>query len=132
VVACDTSGSIGPKEVDMFFAELGGIFEDLKPKQMLVMWCDAKVHRTDELDAPDDLNHVRYLGAPGGGGTSFVPVFDEVDKLGIEVDGLIYLTDGYGAFPQEQPKYEVIWGDISKNAALYPWGDYVEIPRQAA
>lgn len=133
VVAVDTSGSIGPKELDMFFAEMAGILEDVRPKRLVVVWCDAQVHRVDEVEEAGDLNHVRAKGAPGGGGTSFVPVFEEVKKMGITPDALVYLTDGYGSFPQHEPSYTVIWGNISPpDSVKYPFGDVVDVPAQAA
>lgn len=133
VVGVDTSGSIGERELDAFFGELAGILEDVKPRRLLVMWCDAKVHRVDEAEDPSDLNVIRCKGAPGGGGTSFVPVFEEIASMGVSPDALVYLTDGYGSFPNTDPGYSVIWGNISKPGAVnYPWGDVVDIPVQAA
>lgn len=131
VVACDTSGSIGPKELDMFFAELAGIFGELNPKLVRIMWCDAAVHRVDDCTEPDDLNRVRHDGAPGGGGTSFVPVFDRIEEMGETPDALVYLTDGYGTFPSEAPSYPVIWGTIALGPEGFPFGDVVEVPKQA-
>jgi predicted metal-dependent peptidase len=129
VVACDTSGSIGPKEVDLFFGQLVGVFETLKPKQVVVMWCDAKVHRVDYLEDVSELDHVRSEGAPGGGGTSFVPVFEKIDELGLDkVDGAIYLTDGHGSFPASAPSYPVIWGSIDLKPEGFPFGDVVMVP----
>lgn len=132
VVGVDTSGSIGQKELDMFFAEMAGILEDVRPKQLVIMWCDAHVHRVDELDDPSELNHVRSKGAPGGGGTAFEPVFAEIEKMGLEPEALVYLTDGYGSFPKPV-KYPVIWGNISPPGSVkYPFGDVVDVPKQAA
>lgn len=133
VVGCDTSGSIGAPELDMFFAEMAGILEEVRPKRLVIMWCDASVGRVDEAEDPQDLNVIRGKGAPGGGGTSFIPVFDEIAKMGFEPDVLVYLTDGYGSFPSKAPSYNVIWGNISPpDAVKYPWGDVVDIPKQAA
>lgn len=131
VVGVDTSGSIGEKELSMFFAEMAGILEDVRPKRLVIMWCDAAIGRVDEVEDPQDLNTVRSKGAPGGGGTSFIPVFDEIDKMGLEVDALVYLTDGMGSFPSKAPSYPVIWGNIYPNSK-YPFGDVVDIPKQAA
>lgn len=129
IVGVDTSGSIGPKELDMFFAEMAGILEDVRPRQLLVVWCDAQIGRVDECDEPGDLNHVRSLGAPGGGGTSFIPVFEYAASLGSEIDALVYLTDGMGTFPDVAPSYPVIWGSIYPQSQ-YPFGDVVDIPIQ--
>jgi len=132
VIGVDTSGSIREQELNMFFAEMAGILEDVKPKRMVVMWCDAHVARIDEVEEAADLMALRKKGAPGGGGTDFRPVFDEIKKLGLDnVDALVYLTDGYGSFPQAAPEYATIWGNISGDNAKYPFGDVVDIPMQA-
>lgn len=127
IVAVDTSGSIGPNTLNMFFAEMKGILEDVKPENIFVMWCDAKVHRVDELDKDADLLALKRKGAPGRGGTSFVPVFQQVAKMNIKVDALVYLTDGEGTFPGHAPDYPVLWGSINKGKK-YPWGEVVEVP----
>ena len=134
VIAIDTSGSIGERELNMFFAEMSGILEDVKPKRLVVMWCDAKVHRVDEIEEASDLTSLKKKGAPGGGGTRFEPVFDEMQKLGLDnVDALVYLTDGYGSFPSKPPEYVTIWGNISAPGQVkYPFGDVVDIPAQVA
>jgi predicted metal-dependent peptidase len=129
VLAIDTSGSIGSKTIDLFLAEALGIIEDVQPHKLWLMWCDAKVHRVDECEEYSDILHVRAKGAVGGGGTSFVPVFEEVHKLGFKPDALVYLTDGYGTFPDKAVDYPVLWGDISHQPKLYPWGEVVNIPK---
>jgi predicted metal-dependent peptidase len=129
VVGIDTSGSVGSKELDMFMAEVSGILEDIRPKRLVMIWCDAKVHRIDECEDISDLNTIRHKGAPGGGGTSFIPVFDAINKEGLEPEALVYLTDGLGSFPNVAPSYPVIWGNIYKGSK-YPWGDVVDIPKQ--
>lgn len=130
VVGIDTSGSIGPRELDMFMAEMAGILEDVRPKRLVIMWCDAKVHRLDEAEEASDLNSIRAKGAPGGGGTSFIPVFERIEQEGLQPEALVYLTDGMGTFPQKAPAYPVIWGNIYP-ASKYPFGDVVDIPKQA-
>lgn len=130
VVAIDTSGSIGETELSMFFAEMSGILEDVRPRRLLVMWCDAKVHRVDEVEEVMDLPGLRAKGAPGGGGTAFEPVFEEISKMGIEPEALVYLTDGLGSFPKDAPSYPTIWGNIYEGSK-YPFGEVVDIPKAA-
>jgi len=129
VVGVDTSGSIGQTELDIFFCEMAGILEEVKPRRLVVMWCDAKVHRVDEIESASDLPTLKRKGAPGGGGTDFRPVFTEIGKMGLTPDALVYLTDGYGSFPDAEPKYPVIWADITGKRDHYTkWGDYVHVP----
>lgn len=129
VVGIDTSGSVGARELDMFMAEVSGILEEIKPKRLVMIWCDAAVNRVDECEDSSDLNTIRRKGAPGGGGTDFRPVFDRVAKEGLDPECVVYLTDGMGSFPTHAPPYPVIWGNIYKGSK-YPWGDVVDIPKQ--
>jgi predicted metal-dependent peptidase len=135
VVGIDTSGSIYavPKLIERFFGELAGILEEVRPKRLVVMWCDAEVHRVDEIEDASDLRDCYYKGAPGGGGTSFVPVFEKMEEMGLDdVDALVYLTDGMGDFPQHEPTdYPVIWGSILPEST-YPWGQVVQIPNDGS
>lgn len=128
-VAVDTSGSIAadPKVIDMFFAELSAILDDVNPKRMIVLWCDATIHRVDEIEDAQDLTNLRAKPVPGWGGTSFVPVFQHLADNNIVPDALVYLTDGEGTFPDAAPSYPVLWGSIS-TYSKYPFGDVVDIP----
>jgi len=116
----------------MFMAEVSGILEEIKPKRLVIIWCDAAVNRVDECEDIGDLNTIRRKGAPGGGGTSFIPVFERIAKEGLEPEALVYLTDGLGSFPSYAPPYPTIWGNIYGDGKQYPWGDVVNIPKQAA
>lgn len=126
VVAIDTSGSIGDKTIAMFLGEVAGILEDVRPASLYVMWCDARVHRVDEPEDIGDLREMRRKGAPGRGGTSFVPVFKRVQKMGLRPDAVLYLTDMEGTFPKVAPNYPVLWGSIGTSKA--PFGEVVTIP----
>jgi predicted metal-dependent peptidase len=128
VVAVDTSESIGKDEVTLFFGEMAGILEDVNPERLIVMWCDAKVHRVDEPEDTSDLNDMYQKGAPGRGGTSFIPVFEKVREMGITPCALVYLTDGQGSFPQAVD-YPVLWGSILEPPEHYPFGEVVMIPK---
>ncbi len=131
VVALDSSGSVGQKELDVFFGNVWGILDDIRPSVIWLIWCDSKVHGEPiEIHDTADLLHVKSKGALGGGGTSFVPVFDEIRERGIEPDALIYLTDGEGTFPKKAPQYPVLWGNINPGKK-YPWGEVVDVPIKA-
>lgn len=127
VVWGDTSGSIGEKQLNSYMAELSGIIEDVRPKRLTVIWCDAAIHRIDEMEEPSDLANCKSQGVGGGGGTSCMPVFEWIAE-GQEVpDMFIGLTDGYVDFPPVQPVFPVIWATVAPTK--YPWGDVVEIKR---
>lgn len=124
VCAIDTSGSIGQQELDTFFAEMRNILEDVRPRAMHIVWCDAKVHKVDEVSEANDLHGLK---PHGGGDTDFVPVFDWIAGNNLSPDALVYLTDGHGRFPGKEPSYPVLWGDITNRAEMYPWGEVVHV-----
>jgi predicted metal-dependent peptidase len=124
VVAVDTSGSIGQDVLNVFFAEMRGILDDVRPTEIHVLWIDAKVHKVDTVDDSGDIDSLK---AKGGGGTDFRPAFKWVEEAGVRPEALVYLTDGLGSFPAEQPAYPVIWGALKGYGVTYPFGDVVEI-----
>lgn len=124
-VAIDNSGSIREKEMATFFAEVGGVISDVRPKRVIVIWCDAQIRQIDEARNIDELADVRVKGAPGGGGTSFVPPFEYLAVENITPDTLIYLTDLYGSAPEKPPGYPVVWAATTDRKE--PWGDVVRI-----
>jgi predicted metal-dependent peptidase len=130
VVGVDTSGSIGQRELDVFMGEVAGILEDVRPRDLFIVWCDARVNRVDHVDDPGELRHLKM---PGGGGTDFRPVFDWVTQQNLQPDCLVYLTDGLGPFPNKPAAFPVVWGNISKPGSVrYPFGDVVDVPPQVA
>lgn len=124
VVALDTSGSMTQEMMDKIMAETGGILDDIKPRRMIFIQCDAEVHEAVEIDDSVELQRRKMKG---GGGTDFRPVFDWLDKEGVTPDSFIYFTDTYGCFPDRAPNYPVIWASLVKQASV-PWGDYIDVP----
>ncbi len=70
------------------------------------------------------LKHVR-----GGGGTNFIPVFEELKKLRRPPEVLVFATDGCGPAPQVQPPgMSVIWLGIGPyKQKPCEWGIYIEV-----
>lgn len=124
VVAIDTSGSIGQKELNAFLSELAEILDTCKPERVWVLAADAEVASVTELhEGHDIVSNPPEL--KGGGGTDFRPVFDWCDKEGIVPAALIYFTDMYGSFPSEEVEYPVIWCATSEQQG--PWGETIHI-----
>jgi predicted metal-dependent peptidase len=123
VVVIDTSGSIGPAELNVFCTELDQILSDCNPTSVVLLGCDAQVNSELILQAGDSLAaNPPKLG--GGGGTDFRPPFEWVVKQGSRPSALIYFTDMYGPFP-EQPGYPVIWCKTTEQPA--PWGEEIYV-----
>lgn len=124
-VVVDNSGSIAERELSTMFAEVGGVIADVRPKEVVLIWCDARVQQVDRAASLDELASIRVKGSPGGGGTDFNPPFAYLEAEDIKPDTLIYMTDMEGRFPDKPPAYPVIWCAISDKGA--PWGDVVRV-----
>lgn len=124
IVACDTSGSINQETLNLFLVETRGIMDQVKPKRVIFVQCDAAVHEWREIT---DINELEGK-VLGGWGTAFQPVFDRVEQEGENPDLLIYLTDLDGDNPK-QPDYPVVWGCITDK--VHPWGQTIRVPPQA-
>jgi predicted metal-dependent peptidase len=70
----------------------------------------------------------------GGGGTSFIPVFERIEAEQLRPDVLVYFTDCFGLYPKNVPQYPVIWASITPEAQLGtyrpPFGEIVYVPLQ--
>lgn len=123
-VMVDTSGSIGERELNTFLAEVGGILADVRPRNIIVIGCDAAVTQVDEVRTLDELGELRRKGIKGGGGTSFKPPFDYLAERNLRPETAVYLTDMLGDFPEPQP-FPVIWAATTDKVG--PFGDTVRI-----
>ncbi len=120
-IAIDTSGSIGETQLAEFRAEVQSILEDCAPEATHVIYCDADVQRIDTFERGEPLE----IQAEGGGGTDFRPVFERIEQDSLNPACLIYLTDGYGAYPDAAADYPTLWAMNSSKVA--PWGETVRI-----
>ena len=122
VVAIDMSGSVGDW-VEDFIANLGAIHADVRPSKLHVVYCADKIAGVDTFEPEDD-----FAPKPrGGGGTSFIPVFDWVAEQGIEPACLVYLTDMEGPAPKDAPDYPVVWAVTTDEKN--PWGERIQMRR---
>jgi len=124
VVALDTSGSIGDKEMGEFLSEIDAIKGQVRARVTLHA-CDAQLaddgpwsyEPWEEFKLPREF--------PGGGGTSFTPVFDWLAREGRRPDLVVYFTDAQGEFPKQEPSFPVIW--LIKGKAKVPWGQRIQL-----
>ena len=91
-VMVDVSGSVDEHMLNIFCGHLKEIFSQCRPTKIHVLYVDAAVQKHEEFSGYDEL----VLKPVGGGGTSFRPGFEYLGKNGIEVRGVVYLTDLYG------------------------------------
>lgn len=125
-LALDTSGSIDRKLLGLFFSEVQGILSAYPHIKCDFYYVDAEVY------GPYEINTDSMPPKPqGGGGTSFVPFFDKIAQTwdGQTQGVCVYLTDGYGAFPDTAPELPVLWVVTPGGLSLeeFPFGEAVRL-----
>lgn len=122
-VAVDTSGSIKQKEISEFLSEVDALKAQIRARVTLLP-CDAEIAE----GAPFIFEPWEELKLPeikGGGGTSFIPVFDWLANQDTPPDLLVYFTDAEGKFPDHQPSWPVTW--LIKGKTNTPWGQRIQL-----
>ena len=99
LVGIDTSGSIDDVLLDKFSRQVYDI--NKFGNELWIAVCDCSLKSFYSLGKNKKLK--RLLG---GGGTSFIPVFDKAKKL--RPDVVVYFTDGCGEFP-ESSRFKTLW-----------------------
>jgi predicted metal-dependent peptidase len=123
-VALDTSGSVTRAELSEFVAEIDALKSQIRARVTLLA-CDERIDERspwrfgawEPVLLPDELR--------GGGGTSFLPVFQWIGEAQYRPDVLVYFTDAEGEFPQTAPEYAVVW--LVKGNGRVPWGERVQL-----
>ena len=109
-VAIDTSGSLSNKALTEILSEVQYIHESMKPSKLTIMDCDYNIHNIYEVTDSDKISELTFTG---GGGTSFLPVFNKLKENPPQL--LIYFTDLYAPQITEEPGYPVLWICCSKH-----------------
>ena len=124
LVLLDTSGSIDAEEMREFISEVDGLKSQIRAR-ITLQGCDAKLcdkgpwifESWEPLYLPKDLT--------GGGGTSFIPAFEWIEREQLRPDLVVYFTDAEGEFPAREPHFPVIW--LVKGKGATPWGQRVRL-----
>lgn len=104
VLAVDTSGSIGQRELTLFLTEVKGICTTVKPDKVRLIYWGHKI-AGDETYEMDEIDNLTKSTKPvGGGGTDVECVTEYMKEERITPQAVIVLTDGYLAGS---------WGDWS-------------------
>jgi predicted metal-dependent peptidase len=121
VVFLDTSGSTQPFMAS-FLAELRSVVEECQPECTYLVHVDAAVHKVEKFERGELIGDIVPAGL---GGTSFLPAFQWAEDENLQPACAIYLTDGYGAYPDAPPSYPVLW--VLSQEYKTPWGENVVI-----
>lgn len=106
IFAFDTSGSVTQQMLTKYYMETIKMFQTFHSFEGWVTSCDWELQSFEAINSQTDFEDFKFRG---GGGTSFNPVFKEVEARNIKPRALFYFTDLYGDFPEVEPPYPVIW-----------------------
>ena len=116
VIAMDTSMSTSGELVRAFLASTYSVLRSTetftRKVNIRILQCDDQIRREDVIRDLEELRqYMENFQLAGGSATDFRPVFEHVDRLqgqGVfaQLRGLIYFTDGMGAYPQKRPNYD--------------------------
>ena len=115
LIAWDTSGSLTKEISGMVKAHINNIVQALNPSSVEIIYCDTKVRGGDSFTrcvgaGPWEMEvEMQNIQPLGGGGTRFDPVFKHIEDNDMEVDCLVYFTDGIGQVNVTEPDYPVLW-----------------------
>ena len=124
VIAVDTSSSIDVDALTRFASEISAVLEAFETL-IDVVCCDTRIRDHQQYDRQD----LPLMLAPkGGGGTSFIPVFEWVEDQNLVPCCLIYLTDlECSRFPRNVPGYPVLWVQTGNSGYRVPFGDVIRM-----
>jgi len=120
IIAIDTSGSCCGLTLKNFLTQTKKVVEDMEisgRKFLLrIMQCDYDIQQEVEIRTVEEFNgFMDRFRMKGGGGTSFIPIFQKVDQLVAEEEGyaklkgFLYFSDGFGDFPNKPTTYETVF-----------------------
>ncbi|KKN93670.1 hypothetical protein LCGC14_0195030 [marine sediment metagenome] len=121
MIAVDTSGSIGQKELMAFLTEINSILQSITNTRIILVDIDARINEVRIIEPGEDFRNHKFKG---GGGTNFIPLFEEEFLHEHSPDVILYFTDGYGRFPDNAPSIPTIW--LMTTDVEAPFGTTVE------
>ena len=120
-VCVDTSGSVDAAQITEFLSEVRGITRAYPQANAKLYYADAAVYGPYDLEGNSQPE--------GGGGTDFRPFFAAILDHDFESAVAVYLTDGYGEFPDPAPDLPVLWivtpGGL--DSERFPFGEVVRM-----
>jgi predicted metal-dependent peptidase len=127
--AIDTSGSMTKELLSAAFSEIRS-FRETHPAKLTLLQADDKIRATEEYEPFDGTDLPEIFTVRGRGGTDFRPVFKyAAEQAASLVCLLIYVTDGYGVFPEEEPPFPVLWLVTKQGVARekVPFGEVLRL-----
>ena len=117
VLAVDTSGSIGQRELTLFLTEVKGICTTVKPDKVRLIYWGHKI-AGDETYEMDEIDNITKSTKPvGGGGTDVECVTEYMKEERITPQAVIVLTDGYLAGSWGDWSCPLLWAILDNKGA---------------
>ena len=127
VVAIDTSGSIGMRELGQFLGEVKAICDTVHPSCIRVMYWDTKVCATEKYDGGEIDNIVNSTKPAGGGGTNVTCVPKYLAEHSITPQAVVVLTDGYLGGSWGHWTAPVLWCIVGGNRITADCGKTIHV-----
>jgi predicted metal-dependent peptidase len=131
VIGIDTSGSIGPEDLKVFFSEIKGIMDSYEEYSIHVLGWDTEIGGVGHFTS-ENMEDITTFDPQGGGGTDPMCVWEYLRENDIEPKKLIMFTDYcfFGWSPQEVENYcDTVWiikGNPSAEPEFGIWAHYEE------
>jgi len=128
VVAVDTSGSVGGKELAEFLSEVKGVAEEVHPEKVDLIYWGSSVVGHEEYESNSVSGITDSTKPIGGGGTSPSCVSEYLNEKKIVPECIIVLTDGYvGDDWGKEWTAPILWAIVGGNNAVAPNGKTIHI-----
>ena len=127
VVAIDTSGSIGARELGVFLAEIKSVADTVHPEAIRILYWDTSVRGDERYEGAEVDNIIQSTKPKGGGGTDVRCVPDYIADKQIKAQAVIVLTDGYLFGGWGQWHHPVLWTVLDNERAVPDVGKTVHV-----
>ncbi len=119
----DTSGSMPTRVHEVTCSVIQDSVHTLNADRLIHMDVDCQVAKVREYAPYEPVD----LTIHGRGGTDFRPAFDWIEENQVDPRVIVYVTDGWGVFPDSPPNVPVLWLTWGKGADEYPFGDVIDL-----
>jgi predicted metal-dependent peptidase len=127
LIAIDTSGSIGGRELSEFLSEVKAICDTVKPETVRLVYWDTKVCADEKYTGAEVENIVRSTKPKGGGGTDVECVPAYMTERYIKPQAVVVLTDGYLGGSWGKWDAPVLWCIVGGNKSVADVGKTVHV-----
>ena len=127
VIAIDTSGSIGGRELATFLGEVKGICDQVNPDVVRLLYWDTEVCADEKYVGTEVANITTSTKPEGGGGTNVECVPEYMASHGVKPQAVIVLTDGYLGGSWGQWACPVLWCIVGNKNAVADCGKTVHV-----